>query len=128
MKRVYLYNGKEYSTEREVRRALWESEHKVFAKEPSSDIGVFWSALGVEYSEAESVKTEPFVEPDTVLAARAREKRNSLLYATDHYFLMDSPVSGDKLEALKVYRQALRDVPQQEGFPHDVVFPEKPEV
>jgi len=25
------------------------------------------------------------------------------------------------------YRQALRDIPQQKGFPFDVVWPEKPE-
>ena len=25
------------------------------------------------------------------------------------------------------YRQALRDVPSQSGFPHDITWPEKPE-
>ena len=28
--------------------------------------------------------------------------------------------------AVKIYRQALRDVPEQEGFPFDIVWPEKP--
>lgn len=28
--------------------------------------------------------------------------------------------------AVKNYRQALRDVPEQEGFPFDIVWPEKP--
>lgn len=35
---------------------------------------------------------------------------------------------GDVLSnSWAVYRQALRDLPQQEGFPFDVTFPEKPQ-
>jgi len=28
---------------------------------------------------------------------------------------------------MAIYRQALRDIPQQEGFPYNVVWPEKPD-
>ena len=31
------------------------------------------------------------------------------------------------LAKIKAYRQALRDVPSQEGFPDNVVWPEEPE-
>lgn len=57
-----------------------------------------------------------------------RAKRDSLISETDYLLASDYPISAEDLEAVKVYRQALRDVPQQEGFPYDVVWPELPEV
>ena len=49
--------------------------------------------------------------------------RNELLSACDWTQLPDSPADH---EAWAAYRQALRDVPAQEGFPWDVVWPEMP--
>ena len=40
----------------------------------------------------------------------------------------DYPISEEDLAVVKAYRTALRDVPQQEGFPYDVAWPELPEV
>ena len=57
------------------------------------------------------------------LASLARSERNRLLSETDHYGLSDVTMS----DAMTAYRQALRDVPQQEGFPQEVIWPEKPE-
>lgn len=57
------------------------------------------------------------------LAATERATRDDLLKATDHYGLSDVTMS----DAMTAYRQALRDVPQQEGFPQEVTWPEKPE-
>lgn len=54
------------------------------------------------------------------LAAAERAKRDDLLKATDHYGLSDVTMS----EAMTTYRQALRDVPQQEGFPETITWPE----
>jgi hypothetical protein len=53
----------------------------------------------------------------------ARRKRNRLLSSSDWTQLTDAPV--DKA-AWASYRQALRDVPQQTGFPQDVDWPVKP--
>lgn len=55
-----------------------------------------------------------------------RAKRDSLISETDYLLASDYPISAEDLEAVKVYRQALRDVPQQEGFPFDVVWPDIP--
>ena len=75
-----------------------------------------------------------------------RRKRNVLLSKTDNEMSLDrlqltvprgilfsdwlkffqqiaQLLTGDMAQ----YRQALRDIPQQEGFPFDVKFPEKPE-
>ena len=45
---------------------------------------------------------------------------------TDFYLMPDYPISDKNLESIKAYRQALRDVPQQEGFPLQVNWPDKP--
>lgn len=62
------------------------------------------------------------------LAEQVRSKRDFLLEETDYLLVSDYPISPEALEAVKVYRQALRDVPQQEGFPEKVTFPELPKV
>ena len=56
------------------------------------------------------------------LAATERTKRDDLLKATDHYGLSDVTMSDE----MTTYRQALRNVPQQETFPSSITWPEKP--
>jgi len=56
------------------------------------------------------------------LAKGARSKRDELLKETDHYALADVTMS----DAMKTYRQALRDVPQQTDFPGTINWPTKP--
>ena len=48
--------------------------------------------------------------------------RNGLLADTDWMANSDVTMSDE----WKAYRQALRDIPQQSGFPNDVTFPTKP--
>lgn len=78
-------------------------------------------------------------------AAEARAKRNALIAETDYLMCLDRlgivnpagttftsyrPDLDKVVEAatgeISAYRQALRDIPQQEGFPFDIVWPEKP--
>lgn len=61
-------------------------------------------------------------------AKAAREKRDELLTETDYLLMPDYPISEEALAALKTYRQALRDVPEQTGFPNTIEWPSKPEV
>jgi hypothetical protein len=56
-------------------------------------------------------------------ADEIRAQRNVLLSACDWTQLADAPV--DDL-AWAVYRQALRDIPDQPGFPANVVWPVAP--
>ena len=65
-------------------------------------------------------------EYDTVLAASARQKRDRLIAATDYLVTPDYPIESDRLAAVKTYRQALRDVPEQSGFPRSITWPKKP--
>lgn len=57
-------------------------------------------------------------------ATNIRNQRDRLLQRSDFSQLPDATV--DK-EAWAVYRDQLRNIPQQEGFPWDVTFPTKPE-
>ncbi len=61
-------------------------------------------------------------------AKAAREKRDQLLAETDYLLMPDYPISSEALVALKTYRQALRDIPEQSGFPKTIEWPSKPEV
>ena len=54
------------------------------------------------------------------LAASERAKRDDLLKETDHFGLYDVTMSAE----MTTYRQALRDVPQQDGFPETITWPE----
>ena len=58
-------------------------------------------------------------------AAEVRAARNAKLDATDKTQAADTPQAiKDKYAP---YRQALRDVPAQSGFPNTVVWPTQPE-
>ena len=73
------------------------------------------------------VSHEPEPEPETPVkdpADEIREERNYRLSGTDWTQLNDSPVDKAVWAA---YRQELRDVPQQAGFPSNVIWPERPE-
>lgn len=61
-----------------------------------------------------------------VLAKNVRSERDRSLAETDWYMMPDYPSNPQNLEELKVYRQALRDVSKQEGFPRDVRWPDVP--
>ncbi len=64
------------------------------------------------------------------LAAEIRAKRDALLAETDKEFVLDrinlNDLSGLSNNPMARYRQALRDIPEQEGFPYNVRFPNKP--
>ena len=50
-------------------------------------------------------------------AARIREERNRRITATDYLVSVDYPLAPPQQEVVRAYRQALRDLPQQPGFP-----------
>jgi hypothetical protein len=62
------------------------------------------------------------------LATQIRKKRDELLYATDKYTISDYPITEEDRKVILQYRQKLRDIPQQENFPYNVEFPDKPNI
>lgn len=66
-------------------------------------------------------------EPTTEeIAAQVRAKRDALLAETDFLMMPDYPLGEEDSAALKTYRQGLRDVPTQEGFPTEITWPDFP--
>ena len=57
-----------------------------------------------------------------ILPQKVRAKRNSLLAETDYLALTDTTLTSE----MATYRQELRDIPSQAGFPTDVTWPVKP--
>lgn len=54
--------------------------------------------------------------------SNVRAKRDSLLQETDWMALSDVTMSSE----MTTYRQALRDIPAQSGFPFSITWPNKP--
>ena len=52
--------------------------------------------------------------------------RNKLLLASDFFNVIDSPLTETKKQEYIIYRQALRDITSQEGFPFNIQWPQKP--
>ena len=77
---------------------------------------------------SEAWQGEVTVEEVLETADEIRARRDRLLAATDWAVLPDSPLDAQSLEAVKTYRQALRDVPQQERFPSAITWPQMPEL
>lgn len=69
------------------------------------------------------IKTAAQLEAERIesLSNAARAKRDALIKETDFYFLPDYPSVP---EGLAEYRQALRDITEQPGFPHNIQWPE----
>jgi hypothetical protein len=55
-----------------------------------------------------------------------RQKRNGLLAKSDWTQYPDCPLSAEKKSLWLAYRQELRDLPLQIGFPTDVIYPNEP--
>ena len=74
-----------------------------------------WSVADMEQEAKDAL--------DAQQAASQRAYRNTLLSDSDWTQVLDAPVDQT---AWAAYRQALRDVTAQEGFPWDIEWPTKP--
>lgn len=61
------------------------------------------------------------------IAAQVRAKRDALIAETDYLMMSDYPISDEDKALVETYRQALRDIPEQEGFPSEVQWPVAPQ-
>jgi len=57
---------------------------------------------------------------------QAKAERNILLQESDWTTSTDSPLTDEQKAEAVTYRQALRDLPAQDGFPN-IAFPTKPD-
>ena len=81
-----------------------------------------WEAEKVRLeTEAEAAEAARLAEYNSEPARfeRLRAERDRRLTETDYLLMPDYPLSGDSRAAVQAYRQALRDLPAQEGAPWD---------
>ena len=76
----------------------------------------------------EAYNEEVTVEDIPMTDEEARAKRDKLLAETDWTQVLDAPIDAATREAYRTYRQALRDIPEQDGFPETITWPELPSV
>jgi hypothetical protein len=72
----------------------------------------------------EEMTAEQKAAIDAEQATQVRQTRDMRLQASDWTQSLDAPVDR---AAWAAYRDELRSLPEQEGFPHNVVWPTKPE-
>ena len=113
MATVYIKDGQEFRSEWELRRAFPD---QIFPKLTDEVMAM----VGITKEEREEVKT------DEQLAAEVRRQRDALLRESDFYVMPDYPATEEGLVDVKAYRQSLRDVPKQTGFPRQIEWPEMP--
>ena len=65
---------------------------------------------------------------DDEVAAQVRGERDAKIAATDYLAMPDYPLSDGERVQVFAYRQALRDVPTQEDFLREVVWPSEPKI
>lgn len=80
------------------------------------------SARSASYNGEVTVEDIPMTDEE------ARAQRDKLLAETDWTQVLDAPIDATTREAYRAYRQALRDIPEQEGFPAAITWPELPKI
>lgn len=73
-----------------------------------------------------AASSDEIAQRTTDKQAEVRAQRNQLIAETDWVVVMAKEVGTNIPAAMKTYRQALRDLPSADGFPHTMTWPTKP--
>jgi hypothetical protein len=116
-----------------------EIEHETFGWIPftcdPNDTGALFDAAALHATMDADPATEAYVPPtqaelDAAAGAAVRVQRDYLLSAEVDPIVSNplrwADLSAEKQDEWTAYRRALLDITAQAGFPHDVVWPEKP--
>lgn len=116
----YLYKSNKYNSQYDLRQAIFENQKVAF--------GELTPELMKEFGITEEQYNPEDEMTDEQLSSRVRMRRDAMISRTDYYVQPDYPSDPEGLEAVKAYRQALRDITEQSGFPRNVQWPEMPAV
>lgn len=120
----YNYKGNQYDWLGDIRKVIWNEDRMVFG-EWDEETKKHFGVTEVNIPEPE---VPPYVPTDEELADSIRKERDEKLEETDFFVMPDYPSDPKDLEEVKTYRQALRDITKQSGFPKEVTWPELPSV
>jgi len=71
-------------------------------------------------------ETKQWVIVESKAIADVSSKRNKLLYQTDWTQIPNGPLTVQQQNSWAIYRQQLRDISTQSGYPYNVVWPTPP--
>jgi len=131
--------NKNASGEYIFRNPKWTTDNTIYVEVEHDELGwIPFNATpydemdyGRELFELLSVKYADQVEacPESRYYEEAKsdvnDRRNRELAASDWIMAVDSQVANQN--EWIVYRQALRDITDQEGYPYEAIFPDKPD-
>lgn len=97
-----------------------EQDGMVELLEPIGDAPSTWHKYHLE--------TKQWIEnkPIDALITEIKNQRNTLLTESDWTQIPNNPLTVEQQAAWATYRQELRDIPEQSGYPFNVVFPVAP--
>ena len=98
------------------------TRYQVAFRDGVEQIGDKWFT---KYS-VKDMDAEGIAAVDAAQAKSVRDERNVKLKESDWTQLADATLSAEVIQEWATYRQALRDVPSQDGFPWEVVWPTQP--
>ena len=107
--------------------ADWDVYPYTVDPQPTYDSLTHRLVAGAFVQDAQGAWSQPWSVEQLPLAdaeRNVRNRRDSLLSSSDWTQVADAPVDQT---AWAAYRQALRDIPQQAGFPYTVTWPSEPE-
>ena len=87
-----------------------------------------YSEENLKLAQMYAYNGEATIEDIPITEEEARTQRDKLLSDTDWTQVLDAPIDSATREAYRTYRQALRDIPEQDGFPETITWPELPSV
>ena len=125
----------------EGQRAKWDSGQWVFEDIPPEKPEQPYESW--TYDEEANEWVPPVAKPDDgaewnedsqewipgpeVLARKARAERDRLLRDSDWVTIRATDTGDPVPPEWQTYRQALRDIPEQTGFPEEIEWPQEPE-
>ena len=71
--------------------------------------------------------TKQWVLNENLAIAEVSDQRQKLLYASDWTQIPNNPLTAEKQAEWATYRQQLRDIPSQSGYPFNVIWPTPPQ-
>lgn len=116
----YTYKNKKYTSLYTLRQAIWDNEHTIFG-DLTDELKTRFNITEEEYDPRDEWTEDQWAD-------MVRRKRDFLISGTDYYILPDYPSTPDDIGAVKQYRQDLRDITLQSGFPRNVQWPSLPNV
>ena len=119
-----------------VHAVIWNDtvgriEYKNAPSEVINELGIYEQALEIFDAEKQRRFREQLVEEELREASRDywkefRNERNRKLIECDWTQLSDSPITKQKKQEWAVYRQALRDLPENTNDPKNPEWPSSP--